>query len=103
MEHFKLCCRRGRALPSESCLHISWPERLVSRELIQMMKTMRSLRRCWSRLRALRSELQTQTHLKCHPNVCVYFFTSISLRQLVIFSDEGSPDSEMEYLSLVPY
>ncbi len=66
MEHFKLCWCRGQALPSESCLHISWPERLVSPEPIRRMKTMRSLRRCWSRPRVLRSESHTHTHTHTH-------------------------------------
>lgn len=60
LEHFKPCWCRGQALPSESCLHTSWPERLVSRGLIQMMKTMKSLRRCSSRQRAHRS---VDTHM----------------------------------------
>lgn len=64
---FKLCWCRVQALPSESCLRISWPEQLVSQERIQMMKTMRSLRRCWSKPRALRSELHTHTHLLWEP------------------------------------
>lgn len=98
-----MCWCRAQALPLENCRHISWPERLVSQELIRMMKTMRSLRRCWSRPRALRSDSHRHVHLRWHLQVYHVDFLMISknfqrtqaqenVPELVSFSAKDSLD-----------